>query len=115
VSKMGERISKYAEISKSFPDNDGKTILPGEMHVYTVPGENFPKSVNFLCPCGCGRECYTPVCPTDQKVPNSRVWGFSRGPNGVTLTPSIRYLSGCRWHFNITDGAVLVHADSGKS
>ncbi len=107
-------IPRYREVPKEFPDNSGEPILPGEMHVYTAPGDAFPYSVNFLCPCGCGRECYTKVCPVEDKKPGSRIWAFQRGPNGPTLIPSVRYESGCRWHFNITDGEAIIHGDSGK-
>jgi hypothetical protein len=83
----------------------------GEILVFVEGG--VVQSVDFLCPCGCGKSCYTPV--TEKPEPtHSRQWCFSRGENGVTLTPSIRYTGGCKTHFNITDGEVIVHADSGQ-
>lgn len=82
----------------------------GEIWVMVGPDDKV-EAVDFLCPCGCGNSCYTPV---DEDAKLERHWQFSRGPNGVTLSPSIRYLSGCKAHFNITDGKAVIHGDSGK-
>jgi hypothetical protein len=72
-------------------------------------------AVTFRCPCECGAECYTPVDDATKGQPKTeRHWLFSRGPNGVTLYPSIRYTGGCLAHFTITDGKVAIHGDSGK-
>lgn len=103
------QITEYIEVRKCFPDESKLPILPGEMHVYLE--NEIAQGVNFLCPCGCGHETYTPVTQ-DEKEPHH--WQFSRGPNGPTLSPSIRWLSGCKVHFNITDGKVIIHGDSGK-
>lgn len=71
-------------------------------------------AVDFLCPCGCGQECYTPVTDATKGQPKtSRHWLYARGPNGLTITPSIRYTGGCKAHFNVTDGKVEFHGDSG--
>lgn len=88
-------------------------LLPGQMLV--ISDGNGVCAVDFLCPCGCGSECYTPVTDATKGQPKTeRHWLFSRGPNGVTLTPSIRYLGGCKAHFNITDGRAMIHGDSGR-
>lgn len=68
-----------------------------------------PEAVNFLCPCGCGSECYTPL-----GLNHPRKWEYEKGPNGPTLKPSIRYTGGCKSHFNITNGKVVWHGDTGK-
>ena len=76
-----------------------------------------PYAVDFLCPCGCGNTCYTPLVTKDRPRKNGGgpKWDFSYGPKGnITLSPSIRWLSGCKAHFNITDGEVKIHGDSGK-
>lgn len=104
---MGQPITEYREERHSF----GVAGLPpfpepGVMWVF-MDGED-PVSVDFLCPCGCGRTCYTPL---GLKGPR---WSYSQDLNGPTLTPSIRYLSGCKTHFNITDGKVIIHPDSGQ-
>lgn len=106
---MGTPITEYREVRKCFPDESGLPLLSGEMHVYLI-GE-VPEAVNFLCPCGCGNKTYTPVTVG---VKEEHSWLFSRGPNGPTLYPSIRWTGGCKAHFNITDGKVIVHGDSGK-
>lgn len=66
-------------------------------------------SVDFLCPCGCGHSCYTPL-----GLNHPRRWEYEQGKNGPTLRPSIRYTGGCKAHFTITDGKVQMHGDSGK-
>jgi hypothetical protein len=104
-------IDSYKEEQHPFgADNMPRDPAPGVMWVYMLDGK--VEAVNFLCPCGCGSQCYTPV---DESGPTTgRCWGFSRGQNGPTLTPSIRYLGGCKAHFNITDGKTIIHGDSGK-
>ncbi len=106
---MSERILQYKEVRKCFPDKSGLPVLPGEMHVYLF-GE-VPEGVRYHCPCGCGSLIYTPVC-IGEKAPGD--WLFSRGPDGPTLFPSIRWTCGCKAHFNIENGKTIIHADSGK-
>lgn len=106
---MRQPITEYKEVRKCFPDESGAAVLPGEMFVYLE--NEVPQGVRYLCPCGCGNEIYTPVC-VDKKTEHH--WLFSRGPNGPTLFPSIRWTSGCKAHFNIENGKVITHADSGK-
>jgi hypothetical protein len=104
-------VDKYVETKKTFPYSDSDTSpLPGEIHVL-CDEQGRPRMVNFLCPCGCGRDCPTPVS-VDAK--SEHHWLLSQGINGPTLSPLIRYLDGCKAHFNITDGAVQFHGDSGQ-
>lgn len=103
-------ITRYVEVVYEF-GTDYPTPEPGVMAVVCEGG--VPVMVDFLCPCGCGRTCPTHLVPPGEPHKGRR-WAFRREPNGVTLVPSIRYLSGCKWHFNITNGAVIVHGDSGK-
>ena len=109
---MRSPISEYAEKVLTAWVAPGQRWLPapGEMWVFVIGGR--VQAVDFLCPCGCGSECYTPVA--EGPAPGNRVWGFGRGPNGVTLSPSIRYTGGCKAHFNITDGKAVMHGDSGR-
>jgi len=95
--------------------------VPNDMRVQSdtfvvMSDENGVCAVDFQCPCGCGSECYTPVTDATKGQPKTeRHWLFSRGPTGrVTLSPSIRYTGGCKAHFNIEDGKVIMHDDSGK-
>lgn len=115
---MGTPIKSYTPKRYEFGDDDRPVPALGEMQViYNEDGSIY--AVDFLCPCGCERNCFTPVCTMAEKQdPNAsqrlknRCWGFD--PNTITIIPSIRYLSGCKWHFNVTNGQVVVHGDSGK-
>lgn len=101
-------ITEYREERHPFgADNLPLAPPPGVMWVFMENG--VPVSVDFRCPCGCGSSCYTVL-----RGNHPQRWDYSLGPNGPTLTPSIRYLGGCKAHFNITDGKVIMHGDSGK-
>ncbi len=106
-------IESYAEVPYDFGTCPPRDPAPGE--IWIISDADAVVAVEFLCPCGCGRSCYTPVTDATKGQPKTeRHWLFSRGPAGVTLSPSIRYLSGCKAHFNIEDGKTKMHADSGK-
>jgi Family of unknown function (DUF6527) len=103
-------ITEYREENVVWGSDSVPVPAPGVMQVYVKDG--VPLMVDFLCPCGCGSTCPTPlVCPDSVRRHREHEWNYSSGP---TLTPSIRYLSGCKAHFNITSGKVTLHADSGK-
>ncbi len=86
-------------------------VPPGEMWIFHNPTDGELEAVDFICPCGCGTRCYTPVVPVG--TPNQlRHWFFDE--DTTTITPSIRFTSGCKAHFNITDGKTVLHGDSGK-
>src|SRR4051794_400261 len=105
-------ITAYKAVVKAVGEiRSEDRIPPGEMWVIKET-DGAVHAVDFLCPCGCGSECYTPVCRPEDKKPNSRVWGFDEAT--LTITPSIRYTGGCKAHFNVTNGRVVVHPDSGK-
>jgi hypothetical protein len=103
---MTTPISQYREERYGF-GAIGLIPEPGIMWILIENGQ--PVAVDFLCPCGCGRSCYTTL-----GLNHPRKWVYSSGPNGPTLSPSIRWLSGCKSHFTITDGKVTMHEDSGK-
>lgn len=84
-------------------------VPPGEMRIFKVDGQL--EAVDFRCPCGCGAECYTPVTPMNEPK-QERHWQFDEAT--TTLSPSVRYLGGCKAHFNITNGKTVMHGDSGK-
>ena len=96
-----------------WPPEASKPLEPGVMRVLYVNG--IPQMCEYLCPCGCGMPHPT-FFPTDnrQRTAERHLWDFSRGPNGPTLSPSVRCLGGCKSHYNITDGKVIIHGDSGK-
>jgi len=103
-----EKINNYVEVRCIFGGPDPGKPKPGEMQVFCEG--DAPVMVDFLCPCGCGNTCPTHLVPPGaEKKPADRRWNFSRGPNGPTLSPSIRWLSECKSHFTITDGKVQMH------
>lgn len=104
IESYTETRIKYGEAP---PPQD---LKPGDFWVL-VGDDGAPEAVDFLCPCGCGRQTYTPVVPEGTPKPNDRTWTYKAGP---TLDPSIRFESGCKANFNITDGKTIIHSDSGK-
>lgn len=103
------RIEVYSETKLDYgvcPEGDPR---PGEMRVFYENDK--PVFVEFLCPCGCGAACPMRVVAQGGKRVHDRVWEFSPGP---TLDPSVRWVGGCRAHFNITAGRVVWHGDSGR-
>lgn len=110
------RITNYREESYDaehgcWPPSACKPLEPGVMRVLYING--VPDCCEYLCPCGCGSPCPTffPSNGKRQRTPSRHLWDFSKGP---TLSPSIRHLSGCKSHYNITNGNVVWHADSGR-
>lgn len=115
---MGTPIRSYTEMKCVFGGDD--SLYPGQpaLGIMQVFYEgDVPQMVDFLCPCGCGHTVPTHVVSLEEKQQGKagdkdHRWGFD--PKTLTLVPSIRFTSGCKAHFNITNGQVIVHADSGK-
>lgn len=112
-------ITNYREESYT-ADDDGcwppeasRPLELGVMRVLYING--IPEMCNYLCPCGCGAPCPT-YMPTEKRKrsPQRHLWDFKREPNGPALTSSVRHTEGCKSHYNITDGKVIIHGDSGK-
>ena len=57
--------------------------------------------MTFVCPCGCGSHGGVAVGGDPAKHP---IWGWDKNLDKPTITPSIRFLSGCQWHGYLTDG-----------
>jgi len=96
---------KYTETRVRFgAAPDPSDLKPGDFWLMEEE-DGSVVAVDFLCPCGCGAECYTPVVPKDQPR-NRQTWEYEPGP---TLTPSIQFTGGCRSHFNITNGEAVMH------
>lgn len=102
-------IDSYTEVKCEYGGPDPGKPSPGIMQVFYE--NEVPAMVDFLCPCGCGRTCPTHLTNANPNLPQGHRWTYCIGP---TITPSIRCLSGCKSHFNITDGKAIMHADSGK-
>lgn len=64
------------------------------------PGEKPTRAV-FLCPCGCEALLGFVVAGDSTQHP---VWQWNGNEQKPTVTPSIRFLSGCQWHGFLTDG-----------
>jgi len=64
-----------------------------------------PKRLTFVCPSGCGSiggvMVAKDMADRDGKHP---VWGWNGDLDRPTVTPSIQFLSGCKWHGFLTDG-----------
>lgn len=103
-------IESYTEVVCEFGGKDPGVPKDGEMQVFYENG--IPQMVDFKCPCGCGYTCPTPVSEKGKK--EIRHWEFWKNNKGeITLSPSIRWTGGCFAHFNITEGKVQLHGDSG--
>lgn len=103
---------RYTEVRHLFGSADVPEQIPSGVMLVLVNEQGVPQAVNFLCPCGCGNECYTPLTtPERPRKDNRPIWDYESGP---TIKPSIRYTGGCKSHFTITDGEVSMHSDSGK-
>lgn len=98
-------IKSYTEERVVFGEVMDCNPPPGVMWV-AFEGKK-PMAAIYVCPCGCGKDIYTPVN-------GSRGWQYSHGPNGPTLSPSVRWVQGCKAHFFIKDGKVEFCSDSGK-
>ena len=62
--------------------------------VLVMPGEK-PKSLKFLCPCGCGETISINLVPATGKA-----WRITYEPNsGLSLWPSVWLDIGCQSHF----------------
>jgi hypothetical protein len=107
------RVSTIREEPRTYElgEENQPELQPGLMRVYMQDGTIC--AVNFLCPCCSKAQCYTEVC-LNAKDKKQHVWVFSRGANGPTIAPSVRYLSGCKAHFTLTDGKVIFHEDCGR-
>jgi hypothetical protein len=108
------REERYeADADCCWPPSVKEPLLPGVMRVLYFNG--VADMVEYLCPCGCG--CPHPTfMPTQERkrTPERHLWEYKLEQNGPTLTPSIRCLAGCKSHYNIEDGKVIMHGDSGK-
>lgn len=65
--------------------------------------------VVYVCPCGCGQDCSLPIAA----VKVDRAWEWNQNRKSPTLKPSIKQLSGCKFHGFLTDGMWTFCEDSG--
>lgn len=61
--------------------------------------------LTFICPCGCGDVGGVAVGKDlNDRDGNHPVWQWDGNYEHPTITPSIRFLSGCKWHGMLTAG-----------
>jgi hypothetical protein len=70
-------------------------------YAFVVSSQGEPCGIEFICPCGCGHECYVNITPGHP----SPSWKWNGDKDKPTLKPSI-FNTGlpCRWHGYLTDG-----------
>lgn len=66
---------------------------------YKIVGDS---DIVFCCPCGCGTVVSLPI--GTNSLDKRKPWGWNGNKEKPTLTPSILFLSGCKWHGFLTDG-----------
>lgn len=80
-------------------DGDGKK--PG---AYEIRHYENQTGIAFRCPCGCGNEAWLPLAAVPENSDLLPRWGFDGNEASPTLTPSIAFSGGCRWHGFLTAG-----------
>jgi len=74
----------------------------------TSPGDFFwtGDRLMFNCPCGCGSIGGIAVGgnPGEHPVWKFPIWKWDGNTDTPTVTPSIRFMSGCQWHGFLTAG-----------
>lgn len=69
--------------------------------------------IRLQCPCGCGTHMRLPLYPEGTPHPPVAAWSWDGNRTHPTLLPSIRDLSGCRFHGHLTSGVWTFQPDSG--
>lgn len=65
----------------------------------------------YYCPCGCEAGHLNRPKELSGDRPH---WNIKVVEGKVTLSPSIRMMSGCKSHYNIEDNKTVWHADTGR-
>jgi len=93
--------------------------VPAQRHdgvdIYSLaPGEfqmlDRNTGIVYGCPCGCGEPGVIPF-PTSGQKPT---WDWNGDVDKPSVAPSIRRLTGCRWHGFLTAGTWKPCGDSGR-
>lgn len=82
--------------------------------VYTFTHEMGVKRIFVKCPCGCGSHMHLPVYFSKDPKPEKSAWEWDGNTDSPTLKPSIRDLSGCKFHGFLTNGYWEFCGDSGQ-
>jgi hypothetical protein len=92
--KVSYRDVRYPQIVRAHDQAEAKQQLKAGVLVLVVPNKK-PKSLKFLCPCGCGEIVSVNLMPGNEKA-----WHLDYEPKlGLSLWPSVWLTSGCRSHF----------------
>jgi hypothetical protein len=92
--KFSYRDVRYSQIVRAHDQAEAKQQLKAGVLVLVIPNER-PKSLKFLCPCGCGEIVSVNLMPG-----NERAWTLDIKPKrGISLWPSVWLTSGCQSHF----------------
>jgi len=79
----------------------------GELAVLVGP-DALPRSVHFECPCGCGQHVMLPAQGAPTEFRGRREWWQADLVDGrLTLSPSVRMLTGCGAHFFVRASRVV--------
>jgi hypothetical protein len=92
--KPAHREVRYSRIVRARDQADAKRRLKPGVLVLVVPNSR-PKSLKFLCPCGCGETVSVNLMPG-----NEQAWRLRQERKyGLSLWPSVWLNSGCCSHF----------------
>jgi hypothetical protein len=100
---MTEHVNVQGVLVQGHSDLDGR---PGAFQF-----EATDKGLFYTCPCGCGAEGYLGF--RGQTQPERPSWEWNGNREHPTLQPSIRKLSGCKWHGFLEGGVWKPCSDSG--
>jgi hypothetical protein len=82
--------------------------LPGSFHI-----KEEATHFHCICPCGCGGHMNLPIYREGTPKPAPNAWKWDGDRESPTLDPSIRDLSGCRYHGHLRAGWWSFESDSG--
>jgi hypothetical protein len=119
---MSERINKLRYLGHVKTADDAFTLVENDdsrSGIATYGEGEHIEGCFYYCPCGCdGGHLNRPPDRSTSKEPQ---WKIDVAPGGIsnefttiTLSPSVRVMSGCKSHYNITNNEVIWHSDSGK-
>jgi Family of unknown function (DUF6527) len=84
----------YSGVVRAHNQTEAKQQLKPGVLVLVMPNKR-PKSLKFLCPCGCGEPISVNLMPGNEKA-----WRIDYEPKrGISLWPSVWLTSGCGSHF----------------
>ena len=84
----------YSGVVRAHDQAEAKQQLKPGVLVLVMPNKR-PKSLKFLCPCGCGETISVNLMPGNEKA-----WRIDYEPaRGISLWPSVWLTSGCHSHF----------------